>query len=90
MAIMPVAIFDQWDCETQDEFHEWLFTNGGGERRRLALPYGYSPGNSGPRRRPSLCDVGAYLRSSGATRTIAPPRRIITALQQAQEAEPPL
>ena len=40
MAIMPVVIFDQWDCETQEEFHEWLFPNGGGERRRLALPYG--------------------------------------------------
>ena len=30
MPIMAVGIFDQWDCETQEEFHEWLFPNGGG------------------------------------------------------------
>ena len=90
MPITPVAIFDQWDCETQEEFHGWLFTDGGGERRRLALLYGSSAANPGPRRRPSLGGVGVYLRSCGATRTIAPPRSILTALPQAQLAEPPL
>ena len=54
------------------------------------LPYGSSAANPGPRRRPSLGGVGVYLRSCGATRTIAPPWRILTALPQAQLAEPPL